>query len=100
MPEIKTYKGKYTGKQIDEMLSKIPQIEEKVNGIGNGGEDKHFEQQFYNATSYTVTHHMGKKPAVEVCNESGNLIVCDVIFNDGAVTVNFGKPQTGTIILN
>lgn len=99
--EIKRYKGRYTGPQIDDLLGRVPKVEERVTRLENGVSDKHAEFAFYNKESYLCTHNLGKRPAVTVVDGQRNMILADVAYvGDDAVLVSFGMSVTGYVILN
>lgn len=101
MVNIKAYQGRHTGKQIDDLLDKVPGLVNDVSAMKDRVSDKNFVKDFYNVKTITVTHDLGKRPSVTVVDMSGNNILCDVIiYNDSIITVSFGSEETGTIILN
>ena len=101
MANIKAYQGRHTGKQIDDLLGKVPGLVEDVSAMKDRVSDKNYVKDFYNTKTITITHDLGKRPSVTVLDVDGNSILCDVrIYNDSIITVSFGNDETGTIILN
>ena len=53
------------------------------------------------ATVWTVTHNLGKRPAVTTVNSSGNVIHGDVQYtSDNQIKITFSTPLTGAIYFN
>lgn len=102
--EIKRYKGRYTGPQIDDLLGRVPRVEERVTALERGGSDTNREIMYaYNTpnSEWICNHNLGKKPAVTVVDDGGNIILCDVRYIDNdSIAVRFGMNATGRIILN
>lgn len=52
-------------------------------------------------TTVTVSHNLGKRPAVTVVDTAGSEIVCDVRHDDNnTVTLTFSAPLRGTAYFN
>lgn len=104
--EIKKYKGRYTGPQIDDLLGRVPTIEQRVTALESGatGGDKNQEIAYTFSTpssEWVCQHNLGKKPAVTVLDSGGNTILCDIRYIDNdSIAVTFGMNATGRIILN
>lgn len=70
-------------------------------GIPGSGGDKHYEQTFVTASSVTVTHNLGKFPAVSVLDSADDEVIGDVQH----ITINqlivvFSAPFSGIISCN
>ena len=101
--EIKQYKGRYTGPQIDDLLERVPKLETRVEGILNQGSgDVRFTfQQTKSDVSWNVYHGLGKKPAVTLTDTDGMEFIADVKhLSENELVVYLGKPMTGYVILN
>jgi hypothetical protein len=53
---------------------------------------------FANQTNVIVSHVLAHKPIVQVMDETGALIGCDIVHTTGSFTVSFDSLTTGTII--
>lgn len=64
--------------------------------------DCHFVYEWATPESaVTVTHNLGKRPAVTVVDTAGSEIVCDVRHDDdNTVTLAFSAPLRGTAYFN
>lgn len=63
--------------------------------------DSHFEQSFTNQSSVTVTHNLGKYPAVEVIDSANDGVVGNVKHNSkNELTVTFASSFSGIVICN
>lgn len=52
------------------------------------------------ASTWVLTHTLGRRPAVDVYLTSGERIMTDVFATDTQVTVIFATPQTGYVMLS
>ncbi len=69
--------------------------------IATGTGDAHFQQAFTPASSVTVTHNLGKHPAVTVIDSAGDEIEGDVQHTSiNALIVTFSAPFSGTVFCN
>ena len=102
MAEIKQYKGRYTGPQIDDLLGRVPSIETRVAALERGGGDVHLELAYnYPSAEWRCQHNLGKKPSVTIVDSVGDMIIADVRHvNENLLIVKFGMNATGRIILN
>lgn len=67
----------------------------------SGGGDLNYTQSFTAQTSVTVTHNLGKKPAVSIYDSAGDEVTGDIEYtSNNQLTVTFSSAFTGTIILN
>lgn len=100
--EIKQYKGRYTGPQIDDLLGRVPTIEQRVSLIESSKSDVNIEMDYtVPSNRWTCNHNLGKKPSVTVVDGSGNMILADVQHvNENYLIVSFDMNATGRIILN
>jgi hypothetical protein len=63
--------------------------------------DKDYTQAFTAAAAVTVTHGLGKRPAVTVIDSADDVVVGDVAYIDtDSLTVSFSAPFSGTVICN
>ena len=103
--EIKQYKGRYTGPQIDDLLGRVPKLETRVTVIENNGStgNNHYKEVNFESPhpSWTCEHNLGRRPAVTILDMDGYELIADIyhISNDKLV-VYFGKNQAGKLILN
>jgi hypothetical protein len=52
-------------------------------------------------TTWTITHNLGKRPSVTVVNSSGEVIFCDVLYeNENQITITLSVALTGSVYLN
>lgn len=103
MAEIKQYRGRYTGPQIDDLLGRVPKVEQRVSNLESGAiiSDKHFELYCALNKQWNVEHNLGKRPAVTITNELREEIFADVShISENRLVVTFGNAQSGYIILN
>jgi hypothetical protein len=67
----------------------------------SGSGDKSFKQDFTIQSSVTVTHNLGKYPAVTVINSAGDEVIGDVNYiNEDSLTVSFSSPFSGSVLCN
>lgn len=67
--------------------------------VGQG--DKFYSQSFLNEMTVTVTHNLAKFPAVSAADSFGDIIWCDVVYNNSnTLTINFSAPTSGTVYCN
>ena len=96
--EIKRYKGHYTGPQIDDLLGRVPAVEQRVSAL------EVIRTEFVYSTPsrrWECNHRLGKKPSVTVVDDSGNVVFADIRhIDDNSIVVVFGMNATGRIILN
>jgi hypothetical protein len=70
-------------------------------GIPGSGGDKTFTQAFASVSSVTVTHNLGKYPAVSVLDSAGDECEGDVDhLSVNQFTVTFSAPFSGSVICN
>ena len=101
--EIKRYKGRYTGPQIDDLLGRVPKVEQRVTSLESGAasSDKHYELHCALSKTWNIEHNLGKRPSVTITNEDREEIFADVFHTSiNALVVVFGSAQSGYIILN
>ena len=71
-----------------------------VEGASGAG-DAHFEQSFAATSSVTVTHDLGKKPAVTITDTAGDEVFGDIQhITDNQFIVTFSANTTGDIFCN
>jgi selenophosphate synthase len=71
------------------------------DGGGGTGADKTYTQEFNAASTVTVTHNLGKYPAVTVMDSAGDAVEGDVLFtSSNGLTVSFSAPFSGTVTCN
>lgn len=77
-------------------------VTETVTTGGGGGSDAFFEyDQVVPASTWVITHGLGKFPSVTVVDSSGDTVFGDVHFNDtNTVTVTFSGAFSGVAYLN
>jgi len=72
-----------------------------AGATGAVGPDKNFVHNFVSSSSVTVTHNLGKKPAVTVIDSAGDEAIGDVNHvSNNSLTVVFNLPFTGTVNCN
>lgn len=75
-------------------------IQGPVGPAGASG-DKTFTQSFISSSSVTVTHNLGKYPAISVLDSAGDVVVGDVDHTSlNQLIVTFSAPFSGMIICN
>ena len=53
------------------------------------------------STSWTVTHNLGKKPAVMVVDSAGTVFQAEINYiNDNQIIINLNAPTTGKAYIN
>lgn len=63
--------------------------------------DAHFFQAFTSVSTVTVTHNLGKRPAVSVIDSAGDEVEGAVDHIDSnTLTVSFSAPFSGNVVLN
>lgn len=66
-----------------------------------GGSDAYFKQDFAPATTVTVTHNLGKYPAVSVFTSAGDEVEAEVDhLSINELTIMFAAANGGTVICN
>jgi hypothetical protein len=68
---------------------------------GGGGDLNYVHNQVAASALWTVTHNLGKFPAVSVVDTGGNELIADVTYITlNQVTVGFGAPTSGKVYVN
>jgi hypothetical protein len=68
-------------------------------GVGTG--DLHYETAFSTSTFVTVTHNLGKKPAVTVIDSAGDEVEGDIDhLTNNQFTLTFSASFSGTVFCN
>lgn len=68
---------------------------------GDPGGDAHFFDTFTNESSVTVTHNLGKKPAVTILDTAGDEVVGEINHvSINELTIDFSASFSGSVILN
>lgn len=68
---------------------------------GPAGTDKNYTASWINQSSVTITHNLGKYPAVTVMDSAGDEVVGEVEYLDtNTVRVTFASSFTGSASLN
>lgn len=101
--QIKRYKGRYTGPQIDDLLGRVPTVEQRVTSLEDGGGDKHRVVVCEQPKSvHEIVHNLGKEPAVTIVDYySREEIVGDVKhLSENALQVGFTENITCIVYLN
>lgn len=63
--------------------------------------DKHFSQSFTNSDTVTVTHNLGKYPAVTVTNSAHDIVEGSVTYTDlNNLVLTFSSSFTGRVLCN
>ena len=89
--------------QIVQVRVPGPQGEKGSPGVSPvGGSDAHLAvPQSIPQTTWTVTHNLGKHPAVQVFDSAGTQVEGDVTHvNTSTLTVEFAYPFSGVVYLN
>lgn len=70
--------------------------------ILNTNSDKTFEfVQDVASTEWVINHNMKKYPAVSIVDETGNLVICNIHYNNiNTTTISFNIPFAGKAFLN
>lgn len=69
--------------------------------VGTGGDKNFVFNQLTPASTWSITHNLGKYPSVNVYDSANNMIVGDVVFNSlNALTLTFSGAFSGQAILN
>lgn len=72
-----------------------------IPGTPGTSGDKHYEQTFNTVSSVTVTHNLGKYPAVTVLDSADDEVIGDVQHQSvNQFTVTFTAPFSGLVICN
>lgn len=100
--EIKRYKGRYTGPQIDDLLGRVPTVEERLAVLEQGGGDKNKVINVEVASDvWEIEHNMGKFPAVSVVTSSNQEVIADVEYvNNNVLKIKLAFATSGKVILN
>lgn len=65
------------------------------------GLDLHYEQEFTDEDEFTITHNMGKYPAITVIDTAGDEVEGDYTYIDiNTLVVSFSAPFSGKVVLN
>lgn len=68
---------------------------------GAEAQDKHFETSFSNTASVTVSHNLGKRPAVTVLDSANDEVVGEIHHvSINQLTISFTAPFSGTVLCN
>jgi hypothetical protein len=63
--------------------------------------DANYEQSFTSASTVTVTHNLGKKPAVHIQDSTGDEVEGDVHHDsNNQLTITFSAAFTGKVVCN
>jgi hypothetical protein len=69
----------------------------------DGSDDSHYTQEFSPTTALTVTHSLGKYPAVTVINSAGDEVIVEVNYQPGnlnQVFLQFDAAFGGRVVCN
>jgi hypothetical protein len=68
----------------------------------SGGADAYYRhEQLVAASTWTVAHNLGKRPAVTVITSAGDVVEGDIHYvNDNTVELGFGAPFAGSALFN
>jgi len=67
----------------------------------NSTPDKYYTMPFLNASSVTVNHNLGKRPAITVMDSAGTEFICDVQhISDNQCIVSWNSLFSGSITCN
>lgn len=95
------------GVETDTSRAKLGDGSTSWNNLGywetspGGGSDKNYVQTFATTATVSVSHNLGKYPAVTVMDSSGDQVVGDVVYTDlNNLIVSFSAPFSGTVTCN
>lgn len=85
-----------------EVVEQAVVISEAVVGLQGTSGDKHFHHvQSTPSATWSITHNLGKRPAVTVVDSSGNEWITAVEhLSDNALVIRFTAPFSGDAYLN
>lgn len=70
-------------------------------GLVTGGDLSYIHSQLTPASTWIITHNLGKHPSVSVVDSSGNWVIGDVSYpSANTVTITFGAAFGGIAYLN
>lgn len=86
-------------------MSEIKVIRVAVPGFqgapGTGGDAHEVFTQSVPASTWAITHSLGKKPAVTIIDSSGSVCIGDVQYTStSALTITFTAAFSGSALLN
>jgi hypothetical protein len=68
------------------------------------GDKNYVHEQLTPATSWTVVHNLGKRPAIQVWDSSGRMVEGDVVFDASnpvnRLTITFSAAFSGKAVCN
>lgn len=99
---IKTYKGRYSGKQIDDLLDKIPDLASRVEQVEQGSGDKTEVITVGSASrEWVINHNMNKYPSVTVITSYGEVVETEIVYDSlSRLRVILAFSVSGKVILN
>lgn len=101
MAGVKAYQGRHSGQQIDDLLDKVPVLEEKIKEIGSENGDLTYSFSFGSLFVWNVYHNLGKKPSVTIVDENGYEMVGEVEhINNNQLKIRFSRLVSGTVFCN
>lgn len=78
-----------------------PSVAAGCHDCAGEGSDANYTQAVTAQTSVTVTHNLGKRPAITVINAALAEVTCDVTHTStNAAALTFSPAFTGTVICN
>lgn len=97
VPALATKQDKEPGKGLSTNDYTTPE-KTKLAGLVS---DRNYEQAFTSASSVTVTHNLGKKPAVTVIDSAGDEVQGDINHvSTNQLTLSFSAAFSGIVIVN
>lgn len=69
-----------------------------IGGSGGGGSGTYIHTQSIAASVWTVAHNLGRRPASEVVDNLGAVLVANVVYvDDNILQVTHGAPMIGAV---
>lgn len=101
MAEIKAYKGTHTGKQIDDLLDKIPELAAKVDVVQGGDKSEVFNLEQPKKV-HTIIHALNKDPPATIVEwYSKNEVIADVRYiSKSQIELTFNESTSCIVYLN
>lgn len=97
------YRSRYTGVEVEDLLGRVPTVEQRVTQLEAGGGDKTFVYETNNSSDvWEIEHNLGKYPSVTVVEYySKEEVIVDVEYIDkNNLKVKFKNNLKGIAYLN